>query len=134
MPMQYQIEWRADNTLRIHVHQRLVQGTTVFVEDSNADEFGTRFEEEVVNKEGVTNFCRMVGRLDGVEPEIVFSRHFITIKKGLVFSWGEILSHVLEALRINIAPDKQLEMVAPPEGSVAANILTLCTLPNKSKA
>lgn len=132
--MKYQIEWRADNTLRIHVHLRLVQGTTVFVEDSNADELGTRFEEEVVNKEGVTNFCHTVSKLDGVEPEIVFSRHFITIKKGLMFSWGEILQHVLEALRIHIAPDQKLEMVAPPDGSVAAHIQTLCTLPNTSKA
>jgi len=113
--MKYQVEYCPNsNCLEIHVDQRLIQGEIAVFEFEDFD-LGEEedFRKKAKNPDGLVSFCKTVSELDGMGGEIYFGRYDIQMTKAKIFSWGILLPHILEALRIFVAKDGQLEEKAP---------------------
>ncbi|MDQ5949088.1 MAG: Nfu protein [Patescibacteria group bacterium] len=113
--MKCQIEFCPNpNVVEIHVNQRLIQGSVLYFECSaDSSEIGKEFKKQAINADNLLNFCKTVSELDGMEGEILFDRYTIQLSKASMFSWDEVLPHILNALQTFIAKDNTLEESGP---------------------
>jgi len=124
--MKYRIEYCPNpNVVLIHVDQRLIRGTILYITALRFDSAIRDIEKEAIDREGLTNFCGVVGELDGMEEHISFYRYNAQISKADMFSWDAILPHVLDALRTFVAHDHELEELRPPTRPTTAELASL---------
>lgn len=116
--MKYQIEFFPNpHCVRIHVSQRLTRGTILFDGYMGVFEPGQEeFKKEEINEQRLFNFCKVVDELDGIERGISLGRYHVEMLKASdMFSWDDILPHVLNALQTFVAADGTIEESAPPK-------------------
>jgi len=116
--LKYQIEYCPNpQCVQIHVDQRLINGSILSFEHFDIGESSKKdFKELAVNEQGLLDFCKAVSELDGMEEHISFQRYQIQmLKANDMFSWDEILPHVLNALQTFVATDSTIEESAPPK-------------------
>lgn len=116
--MKYQIEYCPNpQCVKIHVNQRLIKGTILLTEYMDISEHEKKeFKEKAINEQELFNFCQVVDELNGIERGVSFGRYHIQMLKASdMFSWDEILPHVLNALQTFVATDGIIEELAPPK-------------------
>lgn len=110
--MKYWIEYASNpDVVVIHVDQRLIKGS--ILTSDQLEEDGDEFRKEAISYDGLSNFCKTLMELDGIDEEISFGRYDIQIQKGVLFSWRALLPHVLEALKVYLSGDLILKKVRP---------------------
>jgi hypothetical protein len=115
--LKYQIEYFPNpNVVVIHTQQRLIKTSILTTDylDLSGEDARKEIEEGAINPEKLLSFVETLNGLDGMEPDISFRRYDLQINKGQVFSWEELLPHILAALGTFIANDGIIEEAGPP--------------------
>ncbi|MCR4279537.1 MAG: hypothetical protein NUV78_02230 [Candidatus Zambryskibacteria bacterium] len=119
--MKYQIEYCPNSdVIQIHVDQRLIRGTILCFEHYDIGRHTKKeFKTEAMDADVLVRFCRAVSEFDGMEQQISFGRYEIQLQKASMFRWEQLVPHILEALRIFVARDENLEESVPPKRPTA---------------
>jgi hypothetical protein len=124
--LKYQIEYCPNpDVIIIHVNQRLIVGSILRFEMMDSEYEKKELEKEAINLEGLSNFCRIVTELDGMEETVSFRRYNIQLSKAALFAWDDLIPNVLAALQTFVARDETIEKIGQPKRPTAEYLESL---------
>ena len=105
--MNYQLEYPLNtNRLIIHIDYQLTDRVI---------ELGTRGEGGDFNDNSPTPaWLEEIFELRGIEGSAFISRYSLSIGKGLVFSWDELIPNIIEIMRKYLDPEGSVVEVSKP--------------------